>query len=99
MIPEKWYIKVTQENRADILKHLNSGWVLTIGAYYYFNFSKCIEAMSWDEKTHNNSRYNSYTELFHQDFVKYIINKEEDTIEEPKTEDYSYLEPFLKLIE
>lgn len=106
MIPEKYYVFYRNEKEFNIINnHFKKDWI-----YWEQTIPLSYGYFSDLEEKHNNWVGSSgsslkaliekkYSEISFEDFLKYVINKEEDSIEEPKTEDYSYLEPFLKLIE
>lgn len=104
MIPEKWCIRVTEDNINEVGKWFDENvkkLVMYNGTYTSNVWLNAVYHYPPQAKGSCTSQepYTGYTIFSFEDFLKHVINKEEDTIEEPKTEDYSYLEPFLKLIE
>lgn len=105
MISEKWCIRITEDNINEVGrwfdKNVRKKLIEYNGTYtsnLWLNSVYHYPPQRPDSCT-SHKQDEKYILISFEDFLKYVINKEEDTIEEPKTEDYSYLEPFLKLIE
>ena len=96
ILPEEWYlIWYNKDIFTDSLKYtkkqyeyyVNSGITSDDEYISYTDFNKGVLP----------KKFEGYTEITHDQFIKYVLNKEVDDVTLQEPEDLSYLIEFLKL--